>query len=90
MNEPCCFNFKFKLTKALKKDFNPNTIKWDTREQGLRFRYFSRDMQKIPSTLLLLYCCFTSKVMSGRSVNLTTLFLGRLRPPTSCTSLASN
>ena len=32
----------------------------------------------------------TSKVMSGRSVNLTTLFLGRLRPPkrltsTSCT-----
>ena len=31
-----------------------------------------------------------SKVMSGRSVNLTTLFLGRLRPPkrltsTSCT-----
>ena len=35
----------------------------------------------------LLYCC---KVMSGRSVNITTLFLGRLRPPkrlnsTSCT-----
>ena len=33
---------------------------------------------------------YTSKVMSGRSVNLTTLFLGRLRPPkrltsTSCT-----
>ena len=32
-------------------------------------------------------CCIvlrprlTSKVMSGRSVNLTTLFLGRLRPP---------
>ena len=44
--------------------------------------------------LLLLYCCFTStvniKVMAGRSVNLTTLFLGRFRPPkrltsTSCT-----
>ena len=45
------------------------------------------------------FCCccivvlrplLTSKVMSGRSVNLTTLFLGRLRPPkrltsTSCT-----
>ena len=36
-----------------------------------------------------------AKVMSGRSVNLTTLFLGRLRPPkrltsTSCTSFASN
>ena len=34
--------------------------------------------------------CFTSKVMWGQSVNLTTLFLGRLRPPkrltsTSCT-----
>ena len=33
---------------------------------------------------------FYTKVMSGRSVNLTTLFLGRLRPPkrltsTSCT-----
>ena len=33
---------------------------------------------------------YTSKVMSGQSVNLTTLFLGRLRPPkrltsTSCT-----
>ena len=28
----------------------------------------------------------TSKVMSGRSVNLTTLFLGRLRPPKRLTS----
>ena len=27
-----------------------------------------------------LFCCFTSKVMSGRSVSLTTLFLGRRRP----------
>ena len=46
-----------------------------------------------------IFCCccivvlrprYISKVMSGRSVNLTTLFLGRLRPPkrltsTSCT-----
>ena len=37
----------------------------------------------------------TSKAMSGRSVNLTTLFLGRLRPPkrltsTSCTTFACN
>ena len=37
-------------------------------------------------------CCvvlsprLTSKVISGRSVNLTTLFLGRLRPPTRLTS----
>ena len=38
---------------------------------------------------VLEFCCYcdvvlrsqlTSKVMSGRSVNLTTLFLGRLRP----------
>ena len=39
---------------------------------------------------LLLLCCFTSKVMSkvmsGRSINLTTLFLGRLRPPKRLTS----
>ena len=45
-----------------------------------------------------LHCCIvalrprsTSKVILGRSVNLTTLFLGRLRPPkrltsTSCTN----
>ena len=41
-------------------------------------------------TTELLYCCCcvlvlcprsTCKVMSGRSINLTTLFLGRLRPP---------
>ena len=37
---------------------------------------------------VVVVCCFvilrpreTSKVMSGRSVSLTTLFLGRLRPP---------
>ena len=38
--------------------------------------------------LLMLCCCFTSTVniMSGRSVNLTTLFLGRLRPPKRLTS----
>ena len=46
---------------------------------------------------MLIYCCCcciivlhprsTSKVMSGRSVNiLTTLFLGRLRPPKQLTS----
>ena len=29
---------------------------------------------------------YTSKVMSGRSVNLTTLFLGRLRPPNRLTT----
>ena len=45
--------------------------------------------------LLLLYCCFTSKVMSVLSINLTTFFLGRLRPPqpltsTSCTLSASD
>ena len=44
--------------------------------------------------IIKILCCIVvlrpSKVMSGRSVNLTTLFLGRLRPPkrltsTSCT-----
>ena len=40
----------------------------------------------------MLYCCFTSKVMryghitSGRSVNLATIFMGRLRPPKRLTS----
>ena len=51
-------------------------------------------MQANRLMLLLLYFVLrprlTSKVMSGRSVNLTTLFLGRLRPhmrltSTSCT-----
>ena len=53
---------------------------------------FKSILLEIPSV-----CCIvvlrprcTSKVMSGRSVNLTTLFIGRLRPPkrltsTSCT-----
>ena len=59
-----------------------------TRRLSLKLNY------RCPGVLLLLDCCFsstvTSKVMSGRSVNLTTLFLGRLRPPkrltiTSCT-----
>ena len=36
--------------------------------------------------LLLLCCCFTAKVMLGGSVNLTTLFLDRLRPPKWLTS----
>ena len=43
--------------------------------------------------LLLLHCYLTStitaKVMSGRSVNLTTLFLGRLRPPRRLSSMAA-
>ena len=45
---------------------------------------------KLLLLLLLLYSWYTSKVMSGRSVNIITLFLGRLGPPkrltsTSCT-----
>ena len=31
--------------------------------------------------VVFLFYTVTSKVMSGQSVNLTTLFLGRLRPP---------
>ena len=45
--------------------------------------------QKIHIGILMICCCcvivlrprLTSKVMSGQSVNLTTLFPGRLRPP---------
>ena len=50
------------------------------------------DLWIIWMLLLLLFCVvvlrpwYTSKVMSGRSVNLTTLFLGRLRPPKRLTS----
>ena len=33
---------------------------------------------------------YTSKVMSGRTVNLATLFLGRLRPPRRLTSTSCN
>ena len=62
---------------------------------------FQRDGFIYPTLhkILIMICCCcivvlrprqTSKVMSGRSVNLTTLFLGRIRPPkrltsTSCT-----
>ena len=49
-------------------------------------QYFSY----VRTMLLLLFCCFspryTSKVMSGRSVSLSKLFLGRLRPPRRLTS----
>ena len=61
----------------------------------LRCYYVSLRVHGDSATLLLLLlCCFTStvtsKVMSRRSVNITTLFLGRLRLPkrltsTSCT-----
>ena len=47
------------------------------------------------TTILCCCCCivvlcprYTSKVMSGRSVNLTLLFLGRLRPPKRLTSIS--
>ena len=36
---------------------------------------------------LLVLCCFTSMVMWGRSVNVTTLFVDRLRPPKQLTSI---
>ena len=46
--------------------------------------------RRLDIVVVVLHPRLTSKVMSGRSVNLTTLFLGRLRPPkwltsTSCT-----
>ena len=50
---------------------------------------FGRRLDRVV-VVVVLHPRLTSKVMSGRSVNLTTLFLGRLRPPkrltsTSCT-----
>ena len=61
-------------------------------------RYPLKIIKKIATYQILLLCIvvlrpqYTSKVMSGRSVNLTTLVLGSLRPPkrlngTSCTYL---
>ena len=44
----------------------------------------------IRTNMFLLFCCFTCqstvKVMSGRSVNLNTLFQGKHRPPKQLTS----
>ena len=64
-----------------------------SRNKSLKSRPFLEEFHRpgIVVVVLLFYVLrFTSKVMSGRSVNLTTLFVGRLRPPkrltsTSCT-----
>ena len=73
---------------------------WETARYRLKYCLKGPSNQKQPTNQLSLYCCcccivvlrprYTSKVMSGRSVNLTTLFLDKLRPPkrltsTSCT-----
>ena len=59
-------------------------IGWFVVYMGLLFVY----MGLLFFVVLLFYVhgLQTSKVMSGRSVNLTTLFLGRLRPPKRLTS----
>ena len=64
-----------------------NTLK--SMEKLILWKYF-RSLIVYDCCIVVLRPRLTSKVMSGRSVNLTTLFLGRLRPPkrltsTSCT-----
>ena len=78
---------------GLKNEFETAVVNEPSMFEPLKF-YCIYNKSVMTIRFLLLYCCFTStvtsKVMSGRSVNLTTLFLGRLRPPkrlisTSCT-----
>ena len=62
---------------------------WET-----SFIKFYNGLAFVCRLLLLLFCCGSSMVnsyvMSGRSVNPSTLFLGRLRPPKRLTSTWCN